>query len=138
METNASSGREVRWLSAVTGEPRSRCARALDRVGGLQGLLLQGPPGVAGLLSDRGARRLTAALRLHRRWSEHARAPDRRPPVLQPADVAACLGPRRRGRSVECFWVLGLDARSRLLAVAEVARGTVSACLVHPRECFWP
>ncbi|MGF1509901.1 MAG: JAB domain-containing protein [Myxococcota bacterium] len=58
--------------------------------------------------------------------------------ISGPADVAACLGRSRCHRPMECFWVLCMDAQSRLMDRVEVARGTLTACLVHPREVFAP
>lgn len=37
----------------------------------------------------------------------------------------------------EQFMVIALDARGRVNAVETVALGTLTACLVHPREVFW-
>lgn len=38
---------------------------------------------------------------------------------------------------VEVFRVMLLDGKNRLLFFEDVGRGSVSACLVHPREVFW-
>ncbi len=59
-------------------------------------------------------------------------------PIDGPEAAVRALGPARARQPVESFWVLCLDARSRLLGLVEVARGTVTACLVHPREVFRP
>ena len=37
---------------------------------------------------------------------------------------------------VEVFRVLFLDGRNRILCFEDVARGTLTSCLVHPREVF--
>ena len=37
---------------------------------------------------------------------------------------------------VEVFRVVHLNGKNRMLCVEEVARGTLTACLVHPREVF--
>ena len=37
---------------------------------------------------------------------------------------------------VEVFRVIHLNGKNRMLCVEEVARGTLTACLVHPREVF--
>ncbi|MEM1022576.1 MAG: JAB domain-containing protein [Myxococcota bacterium] len=55
-----------------------------------------------------------------------------------PEAAIRVLGRARARQPVESFWVLSLDARSRVLGLSEVGRGTVSACLVHPREVFRP
>ncbi len=38
---------------------------------------------------------------------------------------------------VELFRVLFLDGKNRILFFEDVARGTLTSCLVHPREVFW-
>ncbi len=37
---------------------------------------------------------------------------------------------------VEVFRVLFLDSKNRMLCFEDVARGTLTSCLVHPREIF--
>ncbi len=48
------------------------------------------------------------------------------------------LAPRLAPLPVETFWVVMLDARGRPLGESQVGLGTLSACLVHPREVFAP
>lgn len=67
---------------------------------------------------------------------------DDRPRLDGAADAAAEL---RRAASklgadmhVENFFVLMLDARGRVQSVKRIATGTLTACLVHPREVFGP
>lgn len=55
-----------------------------------------------------------------------------------PQAVLRLLGPRLAMEAQETFWTVALDARGRPLAVRCVARGTLTACLVHPREVFAP
>jgi DNA repair protein RadC len=38
----------------------------------------------------------------------------------------------------ESFWAIGLNARCQPTALEMVAVGTLTACLVHPREVFTP
>ena len=38
---------------------------------------------------------------------------------------------------VEVFWVLCLDSKNRYLNFETVARGSLSASVVHPREVYW-
>jgi DNA repair protein RadC len=38
----------------------------------------------------------------------------------------------------ESFWAIGLNARGQPTALEMVAVGTLTACLVHPREVFAP
>ena len=69
--------------------------------------------------------------------------------------VAAC--PLKRGRAYsssqdvfqhfksrlshlqkECFWILLLDGKNRLLRLQRIAEGSLTAALAHPREVFRP
>ncbi len=45
------------------------------------------------------------------------------------------LQPLRRA-SAEEFWVLALSPSLRLIRAEMIFRGTVSSCLIHPREVF--
>lgn len=53
-------------------------------------------------------------------------------------DVAAAYSSRLRDHKQEVFIVLALDARNRVIAEHEVARGTLTSVDVHPREVFRP
>lgn len=58
-------------------------------------------------------------------------------PILNRAElVAAHLQPIAAGLSVEKFWVLCLNRKSRLLRCVEVTSGTATSALAHPREVF--
>lgn len=88
-----------------------------------------------GTSSDGGAR-LAAAFELGRR-AERARHDD--DPVIDgPERAAAWLAPHLRGERQECFLALLLDGRHRVRRCELVARGTLTASLVHPREVFGP
>ena len=89
---------------------------------------------VTGVGSARAAR-IAAAFELGRRAveSEH-----RRELLARPDDVFRLVSPRVAGMSQELFFVLGVDIRNGLLDVVEVARGSVHAVEVHPREVFRP
>jgi len=53
-------------------------------------------------------------------------------------DVYRYLQPRLRGLLQEVFIVIALDARNAVLSHVEVARGSLTAVEVHPREVFRP
>lgn len=59
-----------------------------------------------------------------------------REPIRVPGDIWHFLKDEARTWDRERFLVLALDARHRVLGIEEVSVGTVSASLVHPRECF--
>ncbi len=77
---------------------------------------------------------LLAAFEIGRRVN--AAAPDERPVISSPEDVASMLVPRLRERKNESFWVLLLDSKNGLMHEEEVTVGTLNASLVHPREVF--
>ena len=120
------------------GHSAVEVARALlGHAGGLNNLSRASPreleavPGV-GLAR---ASRLVAAFHLGRRALAK---PGEAPVMLQAADVFRYLRPRLGGMVQEVFCVLALDARNNLIAEIEVARGTLTAVEVHPREVFRP
>lgn len=61
---------------------------------------------------------------------------DDRVPVAHIEDVASVLRSVGIDMMREHFLVLSLDARGRLIACDIAAIGTLTACLVHPREIF--
>jgi len=79
--------------------------------------------------------RVAAAFELGRRALEHEH---HRELLARPEDVYRIVGPRVVGLPQEVFFVLGVDIRNGLLDVVEVARGSVHAVEVHPREVFRP
>lgn len=77
---------------------------------------------------------LVAAFALAKRMEEERREDS---PVLDnPATVVSFLRESNRLKGVEEFQVLLLNARKRLIRVAEISQGTLDTILVHPREVF--
>ena len=106
---------------------------ALDAVGGLWGLRGGGAAALDDVLEAPDRARLEAVLGL----IDQLIAPPSLPEMIGTAEeVAAFFGPRLAHERVESFWVLALDARCRPIGHHCIARGTVNACLVHPREVF--
>jgi DNA repair protein RadC len=78
---------------------------------------------------------LKASLELGRRLTEEAVPVS--PSVRTPAQVAAVLREEARSLDRECFWVLLLDVKNRLLKPpVEVSQGLLDTCPAHPREVF--
>ena len=55
--------------------------------------------------------------------------------LTTPAQVEEYLGDLKEAAQ-ECFLVIALNAKNRVIAKHLVSIGTVSSSLVHPRECF--
>jgi hypothetical protein len=109
--------------------------RALAPLEGPEVLLRADADVAAAHLPPSARKRLAALVRLFPVWS----AAQPRPRALRgPEDVTEHMGRHAAGLSYESFWVIGLDVRGRPLGTFEVARGTLTACLVHPREVFAP
>ncbi|MCX8108961.1 MAG: DNA repair protein RadC, partial [Verrucomicrobiae bacterium] len=77
---------------------------------------------------------LKAAFTLARRMANEIR--DESPLVDSPARVADLLREENRSYSVECFQLLLLNTRHRLIRVEKLTQGTLDTLLVHPREVF--
>jgi DNA repair protein RadC len=109
----------------------------LATVGDLSGLVEHLPPSAPPCARLRGigparAARLQAALELARR---HYAAVLRERPALHSPDAARrFLVAQLRDRPYEVFCCLYLDNRHRLIAFAELFRGTIDGASVHPRE----
>lgn len=120
------------------GIPERRRPAFEDRlaaVGGLTGLLRAGSEAVGDAIPAGSLSKMGALLSLLERFS----APDALPsPVSRAEEVVSYFAPRLNNLGVETVWVLGLDARARPVGTWCVAQGTLTACLVHPREVFAP
>lgn len=61
------------------------------------------------------------------------------PPGLRTsAEAYAVLAPIVRRRRQETFWAFYVDARNRITGKREICRGSLTTCVVHPREVFGP
>ncbi len=133
--------RDEELLALVLGTGAKRqtvreLAQALIDDGGLR-MLATAP--LAALCSRTGiglakAARLLAAVEIGRRLA--AEPLERGEPVRRPDDVHRHFHAHLRDALQEEFHVLLLDGRHRLIRVALVTRGTLTASLVHPREVF--
>ncbi len=81
------------------------------------------------------ALQLAAAFELGKRLAQESTARGR---LDTPDLVYDLLGPEMRMLSKESLRVVLLDTRLKLLRVEEVALGSVSECIAHPREVFRP
>lgn len=116
---------------------RTVVATMVESVGGLVDVARASPrelSQVTGIGAARAAQ-IAAAFELGRRAVE---AEHHRTALGRPEDVFRLVAPRVAGLQQEIFLALGVDVRSGLLDVVEVARGTVSGVEVHPREVFRP
>ena len=128
---------EEELISVVMGGARASASALLAKVGGVAALSRALPRELAqvtGVGRVRAAR-LCAAFELGRRAAE---ARSRREAIVCAGDVARHLAPRVAGMQQEVFFALGLDVRNGLIDIVEVARGSVHAVEVHPREVFRP
>jgi DNA repair protein RadC len=129
--------RQARWLRTALHLSRSEAdiQNVLDAAGGILGLVRSRGVGLEPLLDKAGRARWAGFLRLMDVLAQGERAAPR---MESPEEVAKYFMPRLRWAVTESFWVMGLDSRLRVLSVSCVSRGTVDACLVHPREVFAP
>lgn len=114
---------------------RARIAERLEELGGLEGVWTAGGPGMEGVLSLEECAQLSAICTFAERL---LCAPRLAPEIDCAKAVADYFQPRLALQSAESFWVLMLDARGRPIGTRCVALGTLTACLVHPREVFAP
>jgi DNA repair protein RadC len=108
----------------------------LDGCGGLRGLVRLEPDDLTSAhhIGATRAAQLCAAIELGRRCH---RAPDARPLIDSPKDVYDYVAPMASAAR-ECFRVLALNARRRLVRDAVVSYGSVDRCMVDPRDVFAP
>lgn len=112
--------------------------RVLGHCGGLIGLARSSRAELMriGGVGEASSAALLATLELGRRL--HAKRLVRGSSISGPSDVFRHFHPILRHACQECFIVLLLDGRQRVLGKQVISRGTLTASLVHPREVFRP
>ena len=105
-------------------------AGGLRRLASLQAADLMSEPGIGRVR----AAQLAAVFEIARRV--RAFAPPRGRPIRSPKDVVRYLAARWSEERHECFGLMLLDSRNRILAEVVLSRGGWSASVVRPREVF--
>lgn len=111
-------------------------AALLRDAGGLHGLSRAGRRRLTRVrgIGQTKASRVLAAIELGRRTL--FTQPDRRDPIITPADASKVLVPRYGAFPVERFGALMLDARGRLIGIHLVSSGVLDAAVAIPRDVF--
>lgn len=107
----------------------------IGSLGGLRGLYWAGPECLLDVLGASARPAVEAAFALVEGWKAQVDLPEA---IDGPLALARALQPRLSLEAVEAFWVVSLDARARIAGFERVSTGTLTACLVHPREVFAP
>lgn len=127
---------DAELLARLLGAPDATALEGLlERLGGWIGLHRAGPEALVSTIGEPHRGVIEALFALVERWLA---APPLPAVVDGPEALAEALRPRLAVEPTEGFWVALLDARARLIGLERVARGTLTACLVHPREVFAP
>ena len=87
-------------------------------------------------VTDEQASAVLAAIELGKRIAQ-AGALDREH-VASPGDAARFLMGRMRNETREKFMVMLLNTKNRVIQVLQVAEGSLTSAVVHPREVFAP
>jgi len=135
---NAISTRELIACLLQSSEALSQADELLERIGGLEGLA-QADPYMLDALEIKGvgagqAARLAAAMELGRRvqlepWQE-------KPQIKSPGDAGRILLNYIGNADRECFAVLFLDTRNRVIGKEILYHGTVNQSVVRTSEVF--
>jgi len=126
---------DCQLLATALDVPADAMKGALDHAGGLVGLWHGRGESLGEALPSAARDRLDAWLELTDRALAALPPPSR---IEGSMDVATHFKLRLGLQPAESFWVLLLDAHSRVIGEHRVAEGTLTACLVHPREVFAP
>ncbi len=87
-------------------------------------------------LNRRRATALLAAEALFRRSRRTALFPGQ--PFRSSGEIFRHFDPLMAGLQKECFWTTLLDGKNRILRLARISEGSLTASLAHPREVFRP
>jgi DNA repair protein RadC len=112
--------------------------RVLQTFGGLRGLHKASFDEVQSQygLGEAKAAAIKAAIELGRRLS--LEAPEDRPAIHSPADVAALVQYEMSGLEQEHFRVVLLDTRNQVLDIVELYHGSLNASMIRVGEVFKP
>ncbi|UCF37186.1 MAG: DNA repair protein RadC [Acidobacteriota bacterium] len=116
---------------------RSLAGRLLEALGSLRRLQEAGFHQLcqAGLGKKR-ALALAAAIQMTRRGRRVELRPNHS--FHSSAEVFSYFRPLAIDLGKECFWVLLLDGKNRVLRIERVSEGSLTRAIVHPREVFRP
>ncbi len=85
-------------------------------------------------IGEAKACQIVACFELGKRLSAYREEP--KPHIKNAEDVAKLFMERFRGMNKECFNIINLDSKSRLINHQTVSVGNLSESLAHPREIF--
>ena len=89
----------------------------------------------AGGLTQKEAQRLAAAIELGKRLAYSANIPQDNH-ITSPGDAAAYFMPIIRHENHEKFYLMCLNTKNRPIKVLQIAEGSLTSAVVHPREVF--
>ena len=89
-----------------------------------------------GNLTKTEAARILAAIEIGKRIA-YASTSDMEH-ITSPGDAAQYLMGKMRNLTHECFVVLLLNTKNRVIRVKQIAEGSLTSAVVHPREAFAP
>ena len=112
---------------------QEKLVERLESIGGLRALSWTNTHVLDDIFSEREIIRLEHIFSLAHRFLCSSRLGE---VIDDAAAVAAFFRPRLALKPQETFWVLFLDSRGHPLGFECVAEGTLTACLIHPREVF--
>ena len=107
----------------------------LSSSGGLRTLIHSGAHVLEDLLPAAALKQLDHILALAAYLMQPIELPEQ---IDDASDVAAFFRPKLALSPNESMWALFLDVRGQPIGFEQIAQGTLTACLVHPREVFGP
>ena len=87
-------------------------------------------------LTKLAAARLAAAVEIGRRLAFAEASQTTK--VSSPGDAAKILMPLLRNQTHEIFIILLLDTKNQVIKIEQIAEGSLTSAVVHPREVFAP
>ena len=110
-------------------------SQKLSSSGGLRALLHSGAHVLEDVLPPAALEQLDHIFALASYLMQPVKLPEQ---INDASDVATFFRPRLALSPNESMWALFLDVRGQPLGFEQVALGTLTACLVHPREVLGP
>ena len=145
METTGANAVTTEDLLAILLNNKEKASRLINKNEVFQKELRRGLKNIANMginelkyigLTQKEAAKITAAIELGKRI---ARAKTEEPThISSPGDAAEYLMTRLRDETHERFVVILLNTKNRILQTKQIAEGSLTSAVVHPREVFAP
>lgn len=85
-------------------------------------------------ISKKGRKRLNAVREIVKRAL--VALPEEKTAIMTPDDISNLMMKRLRYKNKECFYVIILDTKNKVVNISKISEGSLNASIVHPADVF--